>query len=619
MLERLGRVAPAIHYLLLSVTALCCYSVWWVRVPLTELDEAVYAEVAREMLATRDFIIPHYNYSPFYEKPALLYWLQSLSMRLGGLHESLARLPSAVCSLALVLLVYAFLSYWLERRTPEADLPARARARGAACFGALTLALTPMVGVWARLGTMDAVTTFFTTGALLGLLHADLAGKTDDLRFDRLRLRPWYLLAALSIGLAFLAKGPVGVLIPALVWLVYHLLQRDLREEAARIPWLWATLIFLLAAAPWYLATYLKDGPGFLRTFFLAENFARFAGHPREGHGFHGVLGRLFGLLVYAPMTLLLLFPLSVFLPRDLVLPFAGDKVMQHDVILSRLRRFAWTWLLAILVFFSLSRTQLPSYIQAIAAAGALLFTLNVLARTGGPELPARRRPRRAWARGLEVGLLSLCGLCFTLVTLVAIGVSAGNVAILRNIPPPVSLDAVPLAHPVAKYIMITAVALGLLYQLGLWWNWRRSEARLIAWAVAAWIPLWLLVLLSGMLLLHGGYVRTAEVGEFLRSQPPATQVLVYHAKHPDSLSFYARRHVSYYLAPGQMLFTMTHKLPTEEWKMPVLLQTMALAGQSGLVVTDDPGLRTLAGYGKTEPLKRFGAIIVARVTPKKK
>jgi len=616
MLERLGRLASVMHCLLLAITALLCYSVWWVRVPLTELDEAVYAGVAREMLAARDYIVPYFNQTPFYEKPVLLYWLQCLAMRLGGLHETFARLPSAVCSLVLVLLVYILLRHWLVRRTPEADLPARARARGAAFLSAFALTLTPMLGVWARMGTMDAITTFFTSGALLALLHVDLTGRSDNLRDDRRRLRPWYLLAAFSAGFAFLAKGPVGLLIPVLVWLIYHLLQRDLGEEVQRVPWLWMILVLLGTAAPWYVAIYLLDGPGFYHTFFLAENFARFAAHPREGHGFSGVFGRALGLLVYPPMALLLLFPLSAFLPRDLAQPFAGDTVLQRDPVLPRLRRFAWTWILTVIVFFSLSRTQLPSYIQAIAAGGALLFAVNVLARTGGPELPTSRRRHRNWARGLELGLLSLCGLLFSLLTVVAVWLSAGQVDLLKQIPPPVSLEAIPLSYDIAKLLTGVAVTLGITYQIGLWWNWRRSESRLIAWAVGGWVPMWLLVFFCGMLLLHSGYQRTVDVGQFLQSQAPNAQILVYHPRHPDGLVFYTRRRVVYYHEPSETLFTMAEKIAPEERTLSGMLHALAQVGRPALIVTDDPGLRTLTHYGKTLLLKRFGSVVVVRMMP---
>ena len=613
MLERLGRLTTASHYLLLSLTGLLCYGIWWVRMPLTELDEAVYADAAREMLLTRNFLIPHFNFFPFYEKPALTFWLQSLSLRVLGMHETAVRVPSAICSLALVVLVYVFLRHWLVRRTSEKDLPAQARARGAALLAALTLAVAPMVGVWARIATLDAPTTLFTTGALLALLHADLCGKTDNPRADRRRLRRWYLLGALSAGLAVLTKGPIGLLLPALVWLVYHLLQRDLWDEVVRIPWLAVTITFLAVATPWYVATYLGDGPNFLRTFLWNENFARFASIPREGHGFHGILGRVLGLFVYLPMTLLLLFPISAFLLRDLVLPFSGDLVMQRDPALSRMRGFSWVWILAILAFFSLSRTQLPSYVQAIAGGGGILFALNLLARFGGPELPSWRRVRRAWARGLELGALSLCGLVFSVATVLVL--RFGESQWVKGV---TSLEAVPFPHPATEMLMVAAAILGIVYQAGLWWQWRKSETGMIIWSVCAWVPVWTLLLCAGMLVLNSGYARTVEIGAFLQSQPPSAQALVYHVKHPESLVFYAQRAIGYYNENTGGLYTLAEQVPPAMRSLPTMLAHLAETRQPAIIVTDGPGMNALRRYGHPETLREFGTLVVVRLIPKK-
>lgn len=304
--------------LLLGV-CLLLYCTWFYRVPLTELDRALYGEVAREMAASHHYLIPHFDLAPFYEKPVLAYWLQVAALGIFGVHEIALRLPSALCAIALVLLLHAFLLRWLVR--PGLSPPARACAKGVAFTGGLAAAVIPSIAIWARIATMDMVTTLFITGAILGLLHADLLSREAGEAAPR-RTGGCYLLAALSAGLAFLSKGPVGIIIPGLIWLIFHLCQRDLRVEARRVPWAYAALLFLVVAAPWYLATVVYDGPRFVRTFFLHENLARFAVAAREGHGFSAsLLGRMEGLCIYPLTALVILFPCSAFIIGELFSP----------------------------------------------------------------------------------------------------------------------------------------------------------------------------------------------------------------------------------------------------------------------------------------------------------
>ncbi|MEW5724214.1 MAG: glycosyltransferase family 39 protein, partial [Thermodesulfobacteriota bacterium] len=81
------------------------------RAPLFDRDEGEYATVARSMLERADWVVPHVNERPYYEKPALYFWLTALCFKLFGYNEAAARLPSALAGLALVLLMA-----WFGRR-----------------------------------------------------------------------------------------------------------------------------------------------------------------------------------------------------------------------------------------------------------------------------------------------------------------------------------------------------------------------------------------------------------------------------------------------------------------------------------------------------------------------
>lgn len=444
MLERLGKLSASSQRLILLLGCVVLFGVWLTRVPLTEIDETRYSEATREMITagghaipaqklqwmqqmservahTLPFlhadgvrnafvhaypaIIPYFNNQVRYQKPILYYWIQSIPVRLLGVNEFAARLPSAIFAIALVLLLHGFLLYWLPRRA-ETEAGAQ-RGRGAALLGAGALAMVPLVTIWARGATTDMTLTFFITCGLLAFLQADLlAASTPEAMEARRVTRKWYLLAALCIALAFLTKGPMG-LIPGFVWIIYHLIQRDLGAEARRVPWLPVVLILLLVAVPWYFATYLVDGPGFLTHFFMEENIGRFA-VTQEGHG---VGNRIAGLFTYLPVALVFLFPISPTVIRDIFLPLSGNAHLRADAVITRLRRFCWTWFIATVAVFALSKTQLPSYIQSVAAAIAILFVLHLLGRFAEPAAAPSRAER--WGSALELALLLFLGVIF--------------------------------------------------------------------------------------------------------------------------------------------------------------------------------------------------------------
>jgi 4-amino-4-deoxy-L-arabinose transferase-like glycosyltransferase len=246
--------------LLLVAGCAVLFCVWLTWVPLTEIDEARYTEATREMLQTGNYLIPHFNGHPRYQKPVLYYWIQSCSMRAFGISEQAARLPSALAVTLTVLLLHAFLLHWLAPE--EMDEEKKRIRRGAVFLGAASLAIVPLMAIWARSAVTDPTLTLFITGAMLALLQAELLSVTEPAP----HLRRWYLLASACMALAFLTKGPVGVVLPVVAWTLYHLSRRTLGAAARTVPWVGAILLFLLIAAPWYIATYFSVKWEFLTT-----------------------------------------------------------------------------------------------------------------------------------------------------------------------------------------------------------------------------------------------------------------------------------------------------------------------------------------------------------------
>ncbi len=162
---------------------------------LWEPDEARYAEIAREMLVLRDFIVPHLNYVAYVEKPPLLYWLTALSFRTFGIDEFAARMVPATSALIGVLATFIFADRVMGRRR--------------AVMATAILATAPLYALMAQVLTTDMLLSALTTIAILAFyLHYEEGGR-------------WCWIAYVAMALATLTKGPVGVALPALTMLVF--------------------------------------------------------------------------------------------------------------------------------------------------------------------------------------------------------------------------------------------------------------------------------------------------------------------------------------------------------------------------------------------------------------
>src|SRR3954447_20528229 len=194
----------SVHYLaLLAVWAVGCLpnlggpTLW-------DIDEGLNAEAAREMRASGNYVVPTFNYELRSAKPALLYWLQAGCYRLLGVSEAAARLPSALAALLTVLAVYE-LGRWMFDR-------------GTAFLAGLILATCVSFQGAAHFANPEALLLACTT-LTLGLYwrHWQSGGA-------------WLVASAAASGLAVLAKGPVGLVLPFAVIVQFLLWQRQLRR-----------------------------------------------------------------------------------------------------------------------------------------------------------------------------------------------------------------------------------------------------------------------------------------------------------------------------------------------------------------------------------------------------
>ena len=221
---------------------------------ITDSDEAFYAEAAREMVESGDWLTPHYNYEPRFQKPVLYYWFTAATVAVTGATEWSARLWAALSGVGLVFVTAA-----LARRWYDDDTALLAGAVVATSFGYVALG---------RMALPDLPLALSVTATVAACLVA--IGE----RVPRPRL--WLVAAAVSAALGFLTKGPLAIVLPAAVLFPIMLIER--RASRLRLSdVVVAIAVFAAVALPWYLAMWWRHGNTYLEGFFVGDNLERFA------------------------------------------------------------------------------------------------------------------------------------------------------------------------------------------------------------------------------------------------------------------------------------------------------------------------------------------------------
>ncbi|HAT33074.1 MAG TPA: phospholipid carrier-dependent glycosyltransferase [Janthinobacterium sp.] len=320
-------------------------------------DEGRYAEMAREMLQSGDWITTRLNGIKYFEKPPLQTWMNALSFAAFGLGDWQARLWTGLCGLSGVFL---------------------GAYTGTRMFGGRVGLYTGLILgsslFWVASGQIDSLD--MSLSAMMALsLYALLLGQRDGIA--PAARRNWMLLCWAGMALAVLAKGLIGLVLPGAVLVLYTLAARD---------WaIWGRLhlgkglpLFFAIAAPWFVLVALKN-PEQPHFFFIHEHFERFLlkTHHREGAWYY-----FFVMLIPG------IFPWLGVLPQSLAASLRrAPGVFQPKLMLL-------IWAVFIFFFFSYSNSKLPGYILPIFPALALLLATYL-------ETASRRQ--RMLAAGLVV------------------------------------------------------------------------------------------------------------------------------------------------------------------------------------------------------------------------
>ena len=310
---------------MLLLTVLWLAATAWAR-PLNLPDEGRYVGVAWEMLRSGEWLIPTLNGLPYFHKPPLFYWITAGSMSIFGAGDWAARaapiLGGTVGAFALVM----FTRRWVGARAAWVTL--------------LVLLAHPLWTVGGQFANMDMLVAGCITATIVLLAHAALSLQAG--LPHRRALAGAYAMA----GLGVLAKGLIGAVLPALVLLLWLILLRRWRTLAALI-WAPGILLFMLIAAPWFVAVQLRFDD-FLNYFFVVQHFNRFA-----AGGFNSVQP-----IWFFPVALLL-FTLP-WLPWVRRLFRAGALSQPGP---GPLRLLMWIWLVVVVAFFSLPKSKLLGYV----------------------------------------------------------------------------------------------------------------------------------------------------------------------------------------------------------------------------------------------------------------
>ena len=330
-------------------------------------DEGRYAEIAREMFTTGDWVTIRYNALKYFEKPPLQMWGTALAYTLFGIGDWQARLFTALSGIAGLVFTMLAAARWWGRRT--------------AVITGLVLVSAPMWNVGAHFNSLDMGVAGCMTMALAALL---LAQHPDATRSQQ---RNWMWVCWAAMALAVLSKGLIGVVLPGFVLVVYTLVARDW-VLWKRLHLVTGLIVFFAVGAPWFVLISARN-PEFAWFFFVHEHFQRFTStvHNRNAP-----------LWYFVPLLLAGFLPWLAQLPGAVRLSFARSETAANGF---RPTLMLGLWAILIFAFFSISDSKLPGYIFPIIPALAVLAAL-VLENTG----------ERAWRWQLKAFLaLAVVGL----------------------------------------------------------------------------------------------------------------------------------------------------------------------------------------------------------------
>ncbi len=327
-------------YLVLILLGCLFYLPGLKNLPVTDRDEARFAQASRQMLETGNFIDIRFQHTPRYKKPIGIYWLQAACAALAGGPKPNEiwpyRLPSFFGALVSVLLTFYFSRFFFGSRE--------------GFISAVLLGSSLLLNVEARLATTDAMLlmSIVLMQGMLGMIYVKLRRK------ESVKLwMPLVFWAACGIGI--LLKGPIPFVIALLTTACLCIADRNLELVKGVRPLIGIPLMVAIVL-PWFITITLMSKGAFLKKAVGSDLLPKLI-RGQESHG-------------APPGYYLFLFP-ALFWPASLVVPWAiwvGWKMRKVLVV-----RFLLAWILPTWVLLEVIPTKLPHYILPVFPALAIL------------------------------------------------------------------------------------------------------------------------------------------------------------------------------------------------------------------------------------------------------
>ena len=323
--------------------------------------DSFHAEAVREMAQSGDWVTLRIdNGIRYLEKAPLMYWMAALSASAFGFHDWAIRLPIALFSLFLILLVYRFGTRFFGQR--------------AGFYSGIVIATCLGHYAFTRIFLPDVLLTFFLTFCLYAYVRIAIE-EVEPKKTGPVPVDPWCCVLYVCAACSLLSKGLIGIVFPGAI-ILFHILLTGNWKIANRLLNGYGIIIFLIVAGPWHVAAALenRDFPYF---YFFREHFLRYLGrrYPRD----YGTVQPLF----FWGLLLVWLFPWSAFLWR-MVRDFPGSLLLRRlseirDAVnigrkgankeVSRefngasrgrgeLLLLLFVWIGTVMIFFSLGTTQ---------------------------------------------------------------------------------------------------------------------------------------------------------------------------------------------------------------------------------------------------------------------
>lgn len=333
-------------------------------------DEAHYAETSREIVLSGDWLVPRYDGRLFFDKPILFHWFQAAAFRVFGATEFAARFWNAVAALLLLIVTAEIGARWFEPQTGP--------------LAAMILAMSPSLLALARYASLDMLFSLFLFAAF-ACLGSAAVGKSQRARL------PGFVL----LGLAILAKGPLGLVLVGLAYAAFSL--RVGWRAVVALGWVRGLIATMMIAAPWFVWMTWRFGEAFIHGYFLQENLRLFLKAPYARTTPH---------FMYAGVAIFAVLPWT---------PLAVARVLEvgwnrlRGVRLEPAEALLLCWTAAVLLFFTFSSFRSDRYAFPAVPAFALLAARLLTAHRAEPSRASSLFPAAGvWA--LPVVLVAVGG-----------------------------------------------------------------------------------------------------------------------------------------------------------------------------------------------------------------